>query len=166
MKIPLVTLSMLFLSGAPAQADTVRVAMKDRPVATFSDPGDIDYLRTHLVYVFDMAAHHCQEDSDSHWKPSEDEIRNLIRELSEESHLEMTFAVPTPVTIESRPFLIKRLWVSIREWDWATFDWCFETPDGGLVALSGVEGSINRQLGPMIQILLDDPVGEDSDTDD
>lgn len=48
---------------------------------------------------------------------------------------------------------MRRLWVSIRESDWATFDWMFETPEGNLVAFGNVDGAFNRKLGPIIQMI-------------
>ncbi|MFT5469737.1 MAG: hypothetical protein ACI8UO_004859 [Verrucomicrobiales bacterium] len=157
MRILLLATVILFASEIGARADVLQIAMKGRPVVKLSNPGDIDYLRTHLVYVYDMAAHHCQEDSDSRWKPSQKEIKGMINRLKGESHLELEFTVPTPITVEERNFVMKRLWVSIRDRDWATFDWAFETPEGQLVALSGIEGAFNRKLGPMIRMLVREP---------
>ncbi|MDF1756662.1 MAG: hypothetical protein P1U89_28010 [Verrucomicrobiales bacterium] len=147
----------LFASEIGARADVLQIAMKGRPVVKLSNPGDIDYLRTHVVFVFDMAAHHCQKDSDSRWKPNQKEIKDMINRLKGEGHLELEFTVPTPITVEERNFVMKRLWVSIRDSDWATFDWAFETPEGQLVALSGIEGTFNRKLGPMIRGLVREP---------
>ena len=157
MKNLLLATVFLFVSGSGARADVVKIAMKGQPVVKFSNPGEIDYLRTHVVYVFDMAAHHCQKDSDSRWKPNQMEIKDMIKRLKSESHLELEFTVPTPITVEERNFVMKRLWVSIRDRDWATFDWTFETPEGQLVALSGIEGTFNRKLGPMIRMLVRAP---------
>lgn len=157
MRILLLATVILFVSEIGVSADVLQIAMKGQPAVTLSNPGDMDYLRTHLVFVFDMAAHHCQEDSVSHWKPSQKEIQNMIERVKDESHLELEFTVPTPIAVEEKTFEMKRLWVSIRESDWATFDWAFETPEGQLVALSGIEGAFNRKLGPMIRGLVREP---------
>lgn len=151
MRTVLVAIAISFVSEIGALGDELQIAMKDQPVARFLDPDDIDWLRTHLVFVFDIAEHHCRGDSESHWKPTQKEIKDLINRVKRGSYLEMSFSTPTPITVESKKFLIKRLWVRIRETDWGTFDWAFETPEGDLVALSGVEGTYNRRLGPIIQ---------------
>lgn len=114
----------------------------------------IDRLRQHLVFVFDAAQHHSQPDSRSEWKPKQAELLEKIDSFQKSSYLEMTLTTPTPITIEGREFMMKKMWVSIREEDWATFDWMFETPDGEIVALSGIEGYFNRQIGAIIRELL------------
>ena len=156
MKCVLFAIAVISVSEVGARADELQIAMSGQPVVQLSDPDEIDWIRTNLVFVFDIAAHHCQEDSASHWKPNQKEITDLISRVKRGNYLEMSFSVPTPITVESRKFLIKRLWVRIRQTDWGTFDWAFETPDGELVAPSGIEGTYNRKLGPIIQAFVRD----------
>mgnify|MGYP003382071297 CR=1 FL=1 len=115
----------------------------------------IDRLRQHLVFVFDAAQYHSQPDSRSEWKRTQAELLKKIDSFQKGSYLEMTLTTPTPITIEKREFMVKKMWVSIREEDWATFDWMFRTPEGEIVALSGIEGYFNRQIGPIIRELLE-----------
>ncbi|MEM9283045.1 MAG: hypothetical protein AAGA96_14550 [Verrucomicrobiota bacterium] len=164
MKTLLLATIAIFLTEVSARTDELLIAMKGRPVVELADPDEVDWLRTHLVFVFDIAEHHCQEDSESHWKPSQKQIRDLIERVKGENYLEMEFSKPTPITVETKRFLMKRLWVRIREKDWGTFDWAFETPEGKLVALSGIEGTYNRRLGPIIQAFVRD-FSEQSNTD-
>ena len=81
MRTLLLVTFILFVSEIGTRADVLQIAMKGQPVVKLSIPGDIDYLRTHLVYVFDMAAHHCQEDSDSRWKPNQKETKYMINRV-------------------------------------------------------------------------------------
>ncbi|MEM9478051.1 MAG: hypothetical protein AAGA58_00160 [Verrucomicrobiota bacterium] len=164
MKTLLLAAIAIFHSEISARADELLIAMKGQSVVELADPDEVDWLRTHLVFVFDIAEHHCQEGSESHWKPSQKQIRDLIERVKRQNYLEMEFSTPTPITVESKQFLMKRLWVRIREKDWGTFDWAFETPEGKLVALSGIEGTYNRRLGPIIQAFVRD-FGEQSGTD-
>lgn len=157
----LFTISTLLAFQCIANADTVKVRIEDQPEVKIRDREDVDWLRTNLVYVFDIARRHCQEDSESQWKPTQEEIRARIQTLKTGSYLELAFSVPSPITVEGKKFIMKKLWVRIRESDWATFDWMFETPEGKLVALSHIEGTENRKLGPIISSALEHQAKQD-----
>ena len=59
----ILTITLLLAAQIGVTADILQIRMKGQPELQVRNPEDVDCLRTHLVFVFDLASHHCQADS-------------------------------------------------------------------------------------------------------
>ncbi|MEM0968300.1 MAG: hypothetical protein AAGJ31_03025 [Verrucomicrobiota bacterium] len=162
------SLGQLLLGGAwcflgSLSAHECFIQREDGSVLEVRDPEIVDEVRTNLVRTFDDAAFHHLPGSRwrGDWRSTQEELVEMVKEIQTETHLEFRFSDPGLICVEMRHFQIKRLWVTLRESDGATFAWTLETTKGKLVRLGGIEGTINRAIAALYLELLERPFEDD-----
>lgn len=158
--VVVVWIGVVLCSGAlPATAHEFTIHREDGTVLHVVDPSIVDPVRTSLVRTFDHASYHHLEGSAwrGEWRSTQGKLVEMVKEIQSETHLEFRFSDPALIRVENRYFQIARLWVTLREVDGATFEWTLETPEGELVRVGGIEGTINRAIAPLYKDLLKRP---------
>ncbi|MBK1791267.1 hypothetical protein [Persicirhabdus sediminis] len=146
------TITYLLFSGSLIANDKARICNGQLDIAVLSF-GETDFLREHMIHIFDSAQFHHKQGSLQQVK-SRQEINKLLGDIRQGIHLELILEEPARIVVEQEVIKPIKLWASVRGSDGFVADWVLEDSKGGLVSLNKVRGELVVQLAPYILNIL------------